>query len=240
MRHPFPQSPLGAPARRAGLILLTVLLASGNNRAQAQKKPAPSPEVLLKRVQKHYRQAGDFQMSFSQIFVEKVRGKKREASGVIWAKADGRVRWEYRSPEAKYFFYDGQSAFFYEPQSTQVTTFENFRDSRLYEALRFVLGQEDYAASFDAQRCTVGCDYGEASDITLRLIPREPLGTVDHVLLSIIPDKHRIRVSVVIDSQGNRTEYRFSAFQSGLTHQDSRFQFIIPEGVQIIDGTAAR
>src|SRR5262245_58384914 len=114
---------------------------------------APSPEAVVQRVQAVYEKAGDLEADFTQSYVEKLRGKTRVESGHLWAKKDGRVRWEYREPVPKYFVFDGKDAFFYEPENAQVTEFEKFEDSDLSNALRFLLGKGDLAKRFTVAAC---------------------------------------------------------------------------------------
>ena len=68
---------------------------------------------------------------------------------MLWAKPDGRVRWSYLDPVRKDFVFDGEAAYFYEPENAQVTVFERFQDSPLANAVQFLWGQGDIEATFD-------------------------------------------------------------------------------------------
>lgn len=110
---------------------------------------------LVERVQATYDSKADISASFTQTYMDSLRGTQREESGRLWAKSDGRVRWTYVKPVRKDFVYNGEVAYFYEPESAQVTVFEDFQQSQVSQALRFLWGQGDLRESFEIQACTV-------------------------------------------------------------------------------------
>ncbi|OGQ91383.1 MAG: hypothetical protein A2289_21660 [Deltaproteobacteria bacterium RIFOXYA12_FULL_58_15] len=194
------------------------------------------PEQVLQRVKSTY--ATDVTGSFSQVFVNKMRGKQRVETGQLWAKKDGRVRWSYLSPVRKDFIYDGKTAYFYEPQNAQVTVFDRFDDSPLASAVRFLWGQGNITEAFDVKPCTgTNCDRGEAGDIVLELWPKQEIPTVRYTLLVVDPASFRVRRSIVFDPLGNRNEYHFTELKFGSKIADSKFDFEIPKGASILRST---
>ena len=118
-------------------------------------------DKLVSRVQLTYDSRSDVSAGFTQIYVDALRGTTREESGRLWAKSDGRVRWTYMKPVRKDFVYTGDAAYFYEPESAQVTVFDHFKESELSQALRFLWGQGDLRESFDIQPCVGECTRAE-------------------------------------------------------------------------------
>jgi outer membrane lipoprotein carrier protein len=194
----------------------------------------PSPVEVLGKVQVAYKKVGDIEARFSQTYIDKLRGKKREESGRLWAKQDGRLRWSYEKPTPKDFVYDGKAAYFYEPDNAQVTVFERFQDSPLSGAVRFLWGQGNIGELFDVKACASGCDTGDKGDWLVELWPKAEIPTVDHTVLAVDPKSDRVRVSVVYDPLGNRTEYRFTDFKLGARVSDEKFQFEVPKGVSVL------
>jgi outer membrane lipoprotein carrier protein len=197
----------------------------------------PGADDLLNRVQASYQSGGDLTASFKQVFVDKLRGKKREESGTLWAKRDGRVRWSYLSPVRKDFVFDGKSAYFYEPENAQVTVFDRFQDSPLANAVRFLWGQGDLRDTFTVEPCRKDCGLGQPGDVVLELWPKVAIPTVDHSLLVVDPGHNRVKSSVVIDPLGNRTEYTFDKLVFGATIADAKFEFAVPKGVSVLRST---
>jgi outer membrane lipoprotein carrier protein len=194
----------------------------------------PAPADVLARVQAAYRKLGDMQARFSQIYVDKLRGKKREEVGQLWAKQDGRLRWSYEKPTAKDFVYDGKTAYFYEPENAQVTVFERFQDSPLSGAVRFLWGQGNISELFDVKPCATTCDVGEKGDWVVELWPKAEIPTVDHSVFAVDPKSDKVRVSIVFDPLGNRSEYRLTELKAAGKVPDAKFQFDVPKGVSVI------
>jgi outer membrane lipoprotein carrier protein len=194
----------------------------------------PSPEEILARVQKTYQSGGDFSASFTHTQIDKLRGKRKVESGKLWATRDGRVRWMYEKPVRRDFVFDGKTAYFYEPENAQVTVFDKFQASPLWNALRFLWGQGDIGKSFDVRACDDTCPKAEAGALVLKLVPKEPLAAVDRVVIVVDPTQDRLQKSIVFDTLGNRTEYAFSDVVLGAKVDPKKFDFKPPEGVNIL------
>ncbi len=194
----------------------------------------PSPTDTLAKVQSAYQKGGDLTASFSQIYVDKLRGKKKTETGKLWAKTDGRVRWTYEKPARKDFVFTGATAYFYEPDNSQVTVFDKFQNTPLWNALRFLWGQGTITKTFDVRVCDEACAKSEPGDVLIKLVPKEPIAAVDHVEVAIDTKAMRVRRSMVFDSLGNRTEYHFLDVKLGAAVDAKKFDFKIPEGVSVI------
>jgi outer membrane lipoprotein carrier protein len=207
--------------------------------APAQHTLAPSREAegLLGRVQDTYRNGGDLTATFSQTYIDRLRPIGRTESGRLWAKKDGRARWRYEVPEVKEFVFDGKRAYFYEPENAQVTIFDNFVDSPVWDALRFVWGQGEIGHAFRAEDCR-SCQIGQRKSLVVALWPKEPLANIDHLWLGIDPTALTVCGAIVFDPLGNRTEYAFEEIKFGAKLPDAKFVFTIPKGVSVLRPTA--
>jgi outer membrane lipoprotein-sorting protein len=58
---------------------------------------------------------------------------------------------------------------------------------------------------------------------------------VSQVLLEITPD-HWIGRILIEEADGSVTEYRFSSYRENVDVPDQRFQFVVPDGVEVIEG----
>jgi len=214
-----------------GLIALVFLLAPSPTPPPAA---AMSPAQVVDEVQLAYSKVRDVSATFSQTYVDKLRGRRRMETGQMWAKKDGRVRWSYRDPVRKDFVFDGKTAYFYEPENAQVTVFEHFEDSALSNAVRFLWGQGDLRSAFDIKSCVKKCDQGEEGDHIVSLWPKDKMPTVDHILLVVDPASYRVRASIAFDPLGNRTEYRLTDFNGDVVVADKKFAFTVPDGVSVL------
>ena len=199
----------------------------------------PAPEVILESIQKSYQELGELSATFSQTYVDKLRGRRPAETGKLWVKQDGRVRWSYRSPTRKDFVYDGEKAYFYEPANAQVTVFEEFEDSQLSMAMRFLWGQGDIKRLFDVQACDATCTVGGPFDWKIRMVPKQALPTVKSVILVVDSQSKRPKLSVIYDNLGNKTEYAFSGFKKEKNIPSKKFAFRIPQGVSVLRSSLA-
>src|SRR5262245_44621181 len=74
----------------------------------ASTPPATKPGVAeaVARMQKFYESTSDLHAKFEQELVASIGGTKK-ASGDVWLKKPGRMRWEYAKPEKKLMVADG-------------------------------------------------------------------------------------------------------------------------------------
>ena len=189
------------------------------------------PDQILSRVQSTYKNAGDVEADFAQVYQDKLLAKTRTEQGHLWTKPDGRVVWQYNKPEHKEFIFDGRSAFFYEPELAQVTVFDAFAESPLANIVRFLTGNGEIQKLFSVGPC-VECEVGLPDHLVLALAPKEPLGNLERAWLVVEPKTFRVVKTFVFDALQNRTEYRFSNITFQAQISDSKFVFKTPEGVQ--------
>ncbi|HXZ40756.1 MAG TPA: hypothetical protein VEG68_08440, partial [Terriglobales bacterium] len=73
-----------------------------------------------------------------------------------------------------------------------------------------------------------------AGDVVLRGVPKAMADRVSQVLLEITPENW-IRRIVIQEEDGSTTEYRFSDEMEDVKVADQRFEFAVPDGVEVID-----
>lgn len=196
--------------------------------------PSDDPAAALRGVQERYDAGGNLSAEFEQVYVDKLRGARKPETGVLWATEDGRVRWSYRKPVRKDFVYDGEKAYFYEPENAQVTVFENFQDTPLWSAMQFLWGQGKLTRVFAVSFCEQDCGEPSAAQAVLQLVPKDPIPNVSRALLLVDKKKRLVRTSIVFDALGNRTEYHFANLSFGKAIADAKFEFEIPDGVSVL------
>jgi outer membrane lipoprotein carrier protein len=216
------------PRSRAEVLLL-VLAAAGNI---AMAASAPDVHSLASAVDARYNHLHTLQCEFTEIYSG--AGSQRTESGTLWLKKPGKMRWEYRSPRAKLFVGDGKNAWFYVPGERQVRRTEIRKLDDLRSPLAFLLGKTklekelaDLSLALDVSPIVVG-------DTVLRGAPKAMADRVNQVLLEITPESW-IRRIVIQEADGSTTEYRFSDEKENVKIADQRFEFSIPDGVEVID-----
>lgn len=214
--------------------------------AQAGAKP-PTPNALpaathklLGQIRSMYAQKGDLKASFVQIYQDAMTEQQRVESGSVWVKRDGRLRFTYLQPERKDFIFDGNRAYFYEPENAQVTVFDHFADSPAIEAMHWLFGQGHLGGMFAIKPCcqsqaeTVRCPKLAPDQTQICLFPSTPQPSVEQVVLQVMRTSHQIAQATLFDALNNQTTYRFDDVVFGHTIPASTFDFTIPPGVSLL------
>jgi len=203
--------------------------------ATATSAAGPTPDVhaVAQAVDERYNHLHTLQAEFTEIY--RGAGMERTESGTLWLKKPGKMRWEYRSPRDKLFLSDGKDAWFYVPGERQVrrTTVKKLDDLR--SPLAFLLGKTKLEKELQGLSLAPDVTPLAAGDVVLRGVPKSFADRVGQVLLEITPE-HWISRILIEEVDGSVTEYRFTSYRENVDVPDHRFQFVVPDGVEVIDG----
>jgi outer membrane lipoprotein carrier protein len=213
--------------RAATLTVLLALLAPA-----APAAPDPDAGVargLVARLEAHHARTADLVARFTQSYRSGMLGREVVERGVVSVKRPGRMRWEYKDPEAKLFISDGKTFYFYVPADRQVVVSEQDEGRSL--AARLLSGRGGLLDEFDASLD----EPLEPGVFRLRLVPRRPEADVERAILDVEPSG-RIRSILLEDIQGSRTRFRFESVRENTGLRDGLFRFDVPAGVEVIRG----
>ena len=195
--------------------------------------PAPDVHAIANAVDARYNHLRSLQAEFVEIY--RGVGMERTESGILWLKKPGKMRWEYRSPREKLFLSDGKDAWFYVPGERQVrrTAVKKLEDLR--SPLAFLLGKTKLEKELHGLSLAPDVKPLASGDVVLRGVPRSLAERVSQVLLEITPERWISRI-LIDEVDGSVTEYRFTSQRENVEVADKRFQFAVPDGVEVIDG----
>lgn len=228
-------------------FLLVLLLAQAIN-------PAGDANSVRRGLELRYQHATTLKAVFFESFRDGNGGIVAE-SGTVYFSRPGRMRWEYESPEEKLFLVDGTNVWFYVP-SDHTASRAKFKDSSDWRTpLALLAGKADLGkfcrtVSIDDASVTTAKPDDRPTDpgnTVLRCLPRgqadakadtkvddADAGTIKEVLFEASPDAHLVRV--LIRQPGNlETEFRFGAWQENIAIPETKFHFVAPSGVEIVD-----
>jgi outer membrane lipoprotein carrier protein len=204
--------------------LLLALLAAG-----PVSDDAALARSVLRRVEERHARTSDLMARFVQSYRSGMLGREVVERGVVWIKRPGRMRWEYRDPEAKLFVSDGRSFWFYVPADRQVIVKE--QDDQRSLAARLLSGRGGLLDEFDAALA----EPLEEGVLRLQLTPRRGDAEVERAFVDVEPSG-RIRSILLEDVQGNRTRFRFENVRENSGLPDKLFRFETPRGVEVVRG----
>ena len=199
----------------------------------ASAKPAPDVHATARAVDERYNHLHSLQADFTEIY--RGAGMERTESGTLWLKKPGKMRWEYRSPRDKLFLSDGKDAWFYVPGARQVQRTAVKKLDDLRSPLAFLLGKTRLEKELQGLSLAPDVAPLATGDSVLRGVPKSLADRVSQVLLEITPE-HWISKILIEEVDGSVTEYRFTNQRENVTVPDQKFQFSVPDGVEVIDG----
>jgi outer membrane lipoprotein carrier protein len=210
-----------------------VFLVFGLVTGTAAANPAPDVHAIAQAVDERYNHLRSLQTDFTEIY--QGAGTERTESGTLWLKKPGKMRWEYRSPREKLFLSDGKDAWFYVPGERQVRRTAVKKLDDLRSPLAFLLGKTKLEKELQGLSLAPDVAPLSAGDVVLRGVPKSLGDRVSQVLLEITPE-HWIRRILIEEVDGSVTEYRFTNQRENVAVPDQRFQFAVPDGVEVVDG----
>jgi outer membrane lipoprotein carrier protein len=218
--------------RRILTAFLVCLLASVAAVA-AQTAPAQSLDEVIKGLEGAYGRINDLKAEFNQNAFNKSLNQTIPATGVVYLKKGGKLRWEYTQPTPQEIVSDGKTLWVYTPTLNQVNV------AKAPEALAgpagsFLVGLGKLREHFGVRFMNPAQPRDGDGNVVLDLAPKQPLPTLARLILSIDPRSWEIRKAVVYDQFENTVTMRFTkmALNSGLA--DSLFTFTPPKGVATV------
>ncbi|HET7747082.1 MAG TPA: outer membrane lipoprotein chaperone LolA [Vicinamibacteria bacterium] len=212
--------------------MLTALALTGVLALPAGAVPAPperSAEEVVRRVEERHRTLRDLTADFVQTYRSGLLGRQITEKGTVSLKPPGRMRWEYQAPERKTFVSDGRTFYFYVPADRQVIT--RPQDDQRGLPAQLLSGRTDVLSQFTAKD-----DEGAPAGLRrVRLVPKKADAEVEWAAIDVDGDA-RIRGIVIVDAQGNRSQFRFDNVRENVGIREDVFRFVVPRGVEIVTG----
>lgn len=215
------------------LPLLTLTVA-------AHAQTDPSAKETVAKVQKFYDSTKDLHAKFEQTLESAMGGNAKKASGDVWLKKPGKMRWDYAKPEKKEMVADGQHLWVYEEEDAQVFK-QCMSSSTLPAQVSFLVGSGKLDQEFDAT-VVHPKDVGAAGDVVLKMVPKTASGAYKYLYFVTDGKTGAVKETVIFDQQGGSNRLAFSAVEQNKGVGDGKFNFTPPTGVKVITppGSAQR
>lgn len=252
LRHPRPQHRTAWLVATAAAVLALVAgsaLAKGGDAAPtpakapaAASKSSPEALALAAKVQGFYAGTEGMQASFTQVVRKRGLKKGLRRKGKVWLKKGkvtpaskpgekekieaGRMRWDYPDEEV-FYFSDGDVLWTYERRE-RVALKLPVKDSRLYQATGYLLGQGDLAADFHLQVATSPVK----DTLALEMVPKEGTAVMQKLTLVLDGKTFAVVASILVDPLGDSTSLFFKDLRYGAL-EDKIFEWKPPAGVSI-------
>jgi outer membrane lipoprotein carrier protein len=212
------------------------------------KPPTPVPPVaagpsaaqVVADVQKYYNATRKFEADFRQKYTNSVIGKSSVSNGKVYIEKPGKMRWDYKTPDIKYYISDGTTLWVYEKANKQAFK-QNLQGQLLPVAITFLYGQGDLAKDF-----TASLDpgkFGAPTDRVVKLTPKAPTAQYKSLWLVVDPADGHVKESVIEEVSGNTNSFTFMGLKTNdqATYVGANlFKFVPPKGVKVITPPAGQ
>ena len=204
---------------RAIRMLLVSALTLGTVTAYAGEQDVQRLTQLLEKSQ-------TIEANFSQLTLDAGGTSLQETSGKMTVKRPGLFYWHTDAPQEQVVVSDGKNVTLWDPDLEQATIKK--LDVRLNQTPALLLSGDvsKISQSFDI----TSKEQGEVMDFTLKPKTKDTL--FDSLRVSF--RKGLINDMQLIDSVGQRTNILFNGVKANQAVPDSKFQFDIPKGADVI------
>jgi len=211
-------------------VLAVWAVAGGLSAAQAQMKPTRQMiEEILDQIEKRYAGPG-FAAGFYQESTLKEMDITDSASGNVFVKRPGKMRWEYQKPDVQIIITDSERLWIYRPDDNQVMVGE----APVYfgggKGASFLSDMKSIRKSFKIRDQIVDTDQA----YVLKLVPLQKMVDIMDIYLTVSKKTFEIEKIVTFNSFGDRTRIHLSHFDFSRVLDDDMFRFTIPKGVDVL------
>lgn len=226
------ESEMRAPVRPY-LVLLSLMaflavLASG----RPSEAGGPTAEEIGKKVQAFYDATRTFKATFTQTYTIKVQNVKKVSTGKVTFEKPGKMSFTYDEPNGNRVVSDGTVIKVYEKANEQL--FETpVKKSQYPAALAFLMGQGQLTKDFTLRLLDPAQMKFEGGYV-LEGTPREATPAYQKMLLYIDAATSQVRRVLILDAQGNRNRFDFTAPVVNQAVPKSEFEFTPPPGTKVI------
>ncbi len=215
--------------RRCAIGLAALLLSSTPFPFVAS---ALTAEEVADKVQATYKSFSDLQARFVQRATNRLSGMSQEASGRLFLKWPGKMRWEYEKPEQRLFLIDGKTLWSYSPTERQAVV-QDVSGALGTGPIGILFGISSLRRDFRVREI-IHAGTRDSQEYLLDLVPRKEDLSFKRVILAIDRESFLIQRLTVFDLYGNTTAVDLSNPEVNGGLKDGLFEFSPPPGTDLV------
>ena len=194
--------------------------------------PLSFAETALQEFTQRLQGLQSLETQFQQVTLDQSGEVLQSLAGMLTVERPGKMRWQTEPPYEQLVVSDGELVWIYDMDLEQVTI--RALEARLQDTPALLLSGNvaEIADNYDV----VLDDLGDAAalDARYRLTPHDRSQLFEALEFDYLGD--RITHMRIFDAAGQITEIRFDEQVTNPTLDQAAFYFIVPEGVDVIDG----
>ena len=214
------------------LLLLTAAGAglSQSGRQSGDKSSRLDTAEIIRKLESKYNNAA-IKAGFSQESTLEAMDITDRATGRVWFKHPGMMRWEYETPDEHAIITDGETLWIHRPADNQVVVgdalayFGNGKGASFLSNIELI--KEEFAVEqLPSQK---------PGFYTLKLTPREKTLDLKQILLHIEKESFLIRHVVTQNAYEDKTRITFETIEFPESIPSGKFQFDMPPGADVME-----
>jgi outer membrane lipoprotein carrier protein len=194
---------------------------------------AQSLDETIRGLEAAYSRMTDLKAEFSQSSFNKSLNQTIAAQGVVSLKRGGKLRWEYSEPTKQEIVSDGKTLWVYTPSLNQVNT-GPAPEALAGPAGSFLAGLGKVREHFTVRFLNPAQPRDAEGNVALDLTPKQPLPTLNRLVLAVDPKQWEVRKAVVYDQFENTVSMRFTKMQMNAGLPDKLFSFAPPPSAAVV------
>ena len=182
--------------------------------------------VALEQLESFIQDIETFEADFEQTLYDSDSEPLQKSIGTIQLKRPGKFVWTYFSPEEQQIVADGERIWMYDKDLEQVTV-NSIRDRIAGTPLVLLMRAAPLDDSFSIT------ELGSSDGVNwIELTPKADSSDFEQVFIGLNSDG--LAAMELRDNFGQATQIIFTDFNAGVDLADALFEFIVPEGVDVI------
>jgi len=184
---------------------------------------------IMDQVEKKY-DVVDFSSYFIQESTMKAMDITDVASGSIFVKRPGMMRWEYDKPDRQTIITDGKKLWVYKPDDNQVmigkapSFFGDGKGAGFLSDMKLI--REKFKVYFEKEKSD--------HEYVIKLLPKEQTIGIAKIYLAISKTTFKIKKIITQNEYNDENVIELVNSKFNLNLDESLFSFIVPEGTDVI------
>jgi chaperone LolA len=199
----------------------------------------PSLDEAVRSLEGTYQKVVDLRASFRQAAFNRMMNQTVEATGTLYLKKPGKLRWEYLTPTPQEIVSDAKRLWVYTPELKQVNV-TDAPEALAGPAGTFLQGLGQVREFFHARFLNPVQPTDTDGNVVLDLTPKQPRPLLARLVVAVDPKTWLVRTAIVHDELGNTVTVRFGAITVNSGLADTLFTFVPPAGVTVVPAPGLR
>ena len=171
------------------------------------------------------------QAGFTQEVISESGEAGKQSSGSFLLSKPGKFRWAYSLPYVQEIITDGETLWIFDPDLDQVTV-KSFSESLSASPVALLTQQHSLQKNFSVEDINYDVDGLDWVSLT----PKIEDSDFQQVYIGLM--NNNIKAMDLFDQFGQKTRIRFNNIEINAPIDEQSYQFIPPEGVDVIGGTS--